>query len=75
MSIRLVAKSYLHKQGQSDSSRIKSKTDTADGIELMEGELASVQELGFAFHRAASRFTEMAGAEYHAKWAELRRNI
>ena len=33
-------------------------------LDVLEGELASVQELGFAFRRAASRLSEMGGAEY-----------
>jgi predicted ATPase len=46
----------------------ESTTDAADELQLLEGELASVQELSFAFRRAASRLTEMAGSEYHKKW-------
>ena len=41
------------------------KVDAAQGTLVLEGELASVQELGFAFRRAASRLVEMAGAPYH----------
>jgi predicted ATPase len=33
-------------------------------LEMLEGELSSIQELRFAFRRAASRLTEMAGQEY-----------
>ena len=33
-------------------------------LDILEGELASVQELGFAFKRAASRMIEMSSAEY-----------
>ena len=43
--------------------------DAVEGeLDLLEGELASVQELSFAFRRAASRLIEMAGSEYHRKW-------
>ena len=35
-----------------------------DQLKLLEGELSSVQELKFAFRRAASRMTEMSGTEY-----------
>lgn len=38
--------------------------DAAQSTTVLEGELASVQELGFAFRRAASRLTEMCGARY-----------
>ena len=44
-------------------------TDAAnDELKLLEGELSSVQELRFAFRRAASRMTEMAGKEYLKNW-------
>ena len=44
-------------------------TDAAnDELKLLEGELSSVQELKFAFRRAASRMTEMAGNEYLKNW-------
>jgi hypothetical protein len=47
---------------------VKFKTDAADDeLQLLQGELASVQELGFAFRRAASRLTEIAGIEYQRK--------
>ena len=35
-----------------------------EALDILEGELASVQELGFAFKRAASRMIEMSSAEY-----------
>ena len=41
-------------------------------LEMLEGELSSVQELRFAFKRAASRLTEMAGEGYRKSWAEKR---
>lgn len=37
-------------------------------VTILQGELASVQELGFAFKRAASRLIEMSGVEYNAAW-------
>lgn len=37
---------------------------------VVEGELASVQELHFAFQRAASRLVEMNSEEYLAVWKE-----
>ena len=44
-------------------------TDAAnDELKLLEGELSSVQELKFAFRRAASRLTEMAGKDYLENW-------
>jgi predicted ATPase len=39
--------------------------------EVLQGELASVKELGFAFRRAASRLHEMASAEYYDQWQQL----
>ena len=50
--------------------------DAADDLSVLEGELASVQELGFAFARAASRLVEMQSVEYerdHARERTTRR--
>jgi len=44
-------------------------------LKLLEGELASVQELRFAFKRAASRLTEMSGQNYLESWKLKRMNI
>jgi len=44
--------------------------DAAQSTLVLEGELASVQELGFAFRRAASRLIEMGGAPYHQTHAD-----
>jgi hypothetical protein len=33
-------------------------------LKMLEGELASIQELSFAFRRAASRLTEMSSTTY-----------
>eukprot|EP01031_Cornospumella_fuschlensis_P033582 gene33582-40625_t len=38
---------------------------------VVEGELASVQELHFAFQRAASRLVEMSSEEYLRTWREM----
>ena len=37
-----------------------------DELKLLEGELCSVQELAFAFRRASSRLTQMAGVEWRS---------
>ena len=39
-----------------------------DDIKVLESELVSVQDLSFAFKRAASRMSEMTSREYHDKW-------
>lgn len=39
--------------------------------EFLQGELSSIKELGFAFRRAASRMSEMAGEEYYQQWLQL----
>ena len=39
-------------------------------LRVLEGELASVQELGFAFRRASSRLVEMGGVSYHEAHAD-----
>lgn len=38
-----------------------------DELKLLEGELCSVQELAFAFRRASSRLTQMAGIEWRSR--------
>lgn len=43
--------------------------DAAQSTVVRTGELASVQELEFAFKRASSRLTEMSGRPYHAQHA------
>jgi predicted ATPase len=40
-------------------------------LKLLEGELASVQELSFAFRRAASRLQEMCGEGYLRRWRDM----
>jgi protein AFG1 len=37
-------------------------------MNVYEGELASIKELGFAFERAASRLIEMSSQQYFNKW-------
>jgi predicted ATPase len=44
--------------------------DTQEQLSLLEGQLASVQELDFAFKRAASRLFEMSGQMYWAQHIE-----
>ena len=41
-----------------------------DELKILEGELASVQELAFAFRRAGSRLTEMAGSRWQNQWRD-----
>jgi predicted ATPase len=43
--------------------------DAGQATLVRTGELASVQELGFAFKRASSRLVEMSGRPYHAQHA------
>lgn len=38
--------------------------DEAVELKLLEGQLASIQELSFAFRRAASRLNEMTSISY-----------
>ena len=43
----------------------------SDDVGVLEGELAAVTELAFAFRRASSRLREMASEEYlQAHWEE-----
>ena len=39
-----------------------------EDLDVLEGELSSIQELSFAYQRAASRMIEMSGEEYLQKW-------
>lgn len=39
-------------------------------VNVLEGELASIQELGFAFRRAASRLVEIGSRSYMQRWKE-----
>ena len=39
-------------------------------IDILEGQLASVQELTFAFRRAASRMVEMSGCRYQNRYQQ-----
>ena len=43
-----------------------------DEMTVLEGELGSIQELSFAFRRAASRLVEMSGQAYLDRWRGLR---
>ena len=47
----------------SASSEEGSESSNAE-LKMLEGELASIQELSFAFRRAASRLTEMSSSTY-----------
>jgi predicted ATPase len=42
-----------------------------DELKVLEGELASVQELGFAFRRASSRLVEMSSVAYLQRWFSM----
>jgi len=43
-------------------------TDVQVELNVLEGELASIQELGFAFRRAASRLVEIGSRSYMEGW-------
>jgi len=47
-----------------------SMTKEEKEIKLLEGELASIQELSFAFKRAGSRLVELSGEEYFKAWEQ-----
>lgn len=50
----------------------KLKVDAAqDELKVLEGELSSIQELNFAFQRAASRLKEISGQEYLERWKTI----
>lgn len=39
-----------------------------EDMKALESELTSIQDLRFAFKRAASRMNEMSSIEYYDKW-------
>ena len=43
-----------------------------DELKILEGQLSSVQELGFAFKRAYSRLNEISSIEYYNNWLKRR---
>lgn len=42
-----------------------------EDMKVLESELAAIQDLSFAFRRAASRMIDMTSSEYYAKWKEM----
>ena len=60
------------KNPQSSESIQKKLTlvDAGQEMDFLEGELASIQELGFAFKRCASRLKEMSGTSYYNNWKQ-----
>ena len=55
----------LVRDSQHNSVNIRFEVDAAqDELNILEGEICSVQELGFAFRRAASRLTEMSSTSW-----------
>jgi len=62
--------SSTYKNPQSSESIQKKLTlvDAGQEMDFLEGELASIQELGFAFKRCASRLKEMSGTSYYNNW-------
>jgi predicted ATPase len=58
-------------QGADSPGAAAAVVDAAqEELKVLEGELASIQELSFAFRRAASRLAEMATETYERKWLE-----
>ncbi len=43
-----------------------------DELKILEGQLSSIQELGFAFKRASSRLNEISSIEYYNNWSKKR---
>lgn len=67
-----------HKWSSSTSCVIHAVTtkvgiDSAqDELKILEGQLSSIQELGFAFKRASSRLNEISSVEYYNNWLKKR---
>ena len=56
-----------------ESSSSSDEEDVQVEVNILEGELASIQELGFAFRRAASRLVEIGSRSYMQRWKEKHR--
>ena len=48
--------------------KVKVNHTREEELNILQGELASIQELTFAFRRASSRLFEIASEEYLAAW-------
>lgn len=68
----MITFAYVHRDVISRCAEKFGVDAAQEELKLLEGELASVQELHFAFRRTASRLTEMAGEEYLLRWRTLR---
>ena len=53
-----------YSRGYEIAKPVQTEHTRDEDLGILEGELSSVQELGFAFKRASSRLVEMAGSEY-----------
>jgi predicted ATPase len=73
------AQQTLHRVSESSSVGGESSSSSSDEedvqveVNILEGELASIQELGFAFRRAASRLVEIGSRSYMQRWREKHR--
>ena len=47
---------------------VESESGKQEEAKVLESELTSIQDLRFAFKRAASRMNEMSSIEYYEKW-------
>lgn len=59
---------YNNPQSSESIQKKLTLIDAGQEMDFLEGELASIQELGFAFKRCASRLKEMSGQQYYTNW-------
>merc|ERR1712194_438080 len=65
VSKRFKLDSYVTEGGSNEEEDdVNDKDERTAELKMLEGELASIQELSFAFRRAASRLTEMSSTTY-----------
>ena len=65
---------YNNPQSSESIQKKLTLVDAGQEMDFLEGELASIQELGFAFKRCASRLKEMSGSPYYNNW-KIRNNF
>eukprot|EP01039_Chlorochromonas_danica_P005297 gene5297-5832_t len=70
-AVQSFQRSYEHRPVNLKVREEKNNLGQQEEISVVVGQLAAVQELDFAFQRAASRLIEMTSDDYHTQWEEL----
>jgi hypothetical protein len=69
----LLGKKDIHIRGEHTNTHqvnvsVKVNHVREEELNILQGELASIQELSFAFRRASSRLIEISSEEYLSAW-------